>query len=40
MTGERWFLSKGNGHQVANRRKALEFVISNLRTFGLLTKGQ
>jgi hypothetical protein len=30
MVGERWFLQKGNGHQIANRRKALDFVGSNL----------
>lgn len=26
MRVEKWFLQKGNGHQVANRRKALDFV--------------
>lgn len=30
MTGEQWYLSKGNGHQIANRQKALRFVLQNL----------
>jgi hypothetical protein len=27
---EKWFLQKGNGHQVANRRKALAFAADHL----------
>ena len=27
---EKYFLTKGNGHQLANRRKAMEFVLANL----------
>lgn len=31
MPIEKWFLAKGNGHQIANRRKALEFVDQHLQ---------
>ena len=30
MPVEKWFLQKGNGHQVANRRKAMAFVVEAL----------
>ena len=30
MAREKWFLRKGNGHQAANRRTALDFVIKNI----------
>ena len=30
MAGEDYFLQKGNGHQQANRKKALEFVLRHL----------
>lgn len=30
MAVEKWLLRKGNGHQAANRRKALSFVEANL----------
>jgi hypothetical protein len=30
LTGERYFLMKGNGHQAANKKKALDFVVDHL----------
>ncbi len=30
MPIEKWFLTKGNGHQIANRRKAMAFVTQTI----------
>lgn len=37
MTGQ-WYLERGNGHQLANRKKAMTFVISNLPGIQLINE--
>lgn len=38
MASGNWFLSKGNGHQLANRRKALDFVQRHVEGLEILNE--